>query len=195
MVLAEREFTAEQLITVEDFWAYIERPENADRKLELVNGVIVEDTVPGFDHGSIVVRLVVRIQPFVEAHDLGEVATEVDHYRPGDMFNTRRPDIEFMSKERLSAFDRDRFVPLMPDLAIEVKSPSNTEEQLHQKAAYYLAQGCRLVWVFDGQTRTARTHRLNPDGKPEVRTLTIEDTLDGEDVLPGFKLVLKDIFR
>ncbi len=143
MVASERVF--EQLYTVEQFWDFIEQPENADRKFELVNGVIVEEMSPGFEHGKFSLRIGSPMMIFVEANDLGSVAVEVDHYLPPDKFNTRRPDVEFISKERLALFDPIQYVPLMPDLAVEVKSPSNTPEELRQKAAYYLQNGARMV--------------------------------------------------
>jgi Uma2 family endonuclease len=170
----------------------LERPENADRKFELINGVIVEEMSPNFEHGKTIARIVAPLTIFVDANDLGEVAVEVDHYTPPDKFNTRRPDIEFISNERLAQFDPTGFVPLMPDLAIEVKSPTNTPEELRQKAAYYLQNGSRMVWLFYPEAQAATVHtQANPAGQ----TFGINDTLDGGDVLPGFKLPLKAVFR
>jgi Uma2 family endonuclease len=190
MVISERVF--EQLYTVNEFWAFIEQSENADRKFELVNGVIVEEMSPGFEHGKCSLRIGSPMMIFVDANDLGSVAVEVDHYLPPDKFNTRRPDVEFISKERLDLFDPTQYVPLMPDLAVEVKSPSNTPEELRQKAAYYLQNGSRMVWLVFPEEQIVVVYTLeNPAGEKFSKA----DTLDGGTVLPGFKLPLKDIFR
>jgi Uma2 family endonuclease len=190
MVISDR--VGEQLYTVDEFWDFLALPENANRKFELIYGVIVEEMSPSFEHGEMVLDIGSFVRAFVKEHDLGRVAVEVDHYNPPDKFNTRRPDIEFISKERLAQFDPTGFVPLMPDLAIEVKSPTNTPEELRQKAAYYLQNGARMVWLFNPETQTVMAHtQENPAGKK----FGIDDTLDGGDVLPGFRLALKDIFR
>jgi len=187
-----RDYPAERLYTVEEFWDFLELPENQDRKFELINGVIVEAMSPGFQHGVVVLDIGSFMRVFVRQNDLGEVAVEVDHYLPPDKFNTRRPDVEFISKARLGTFDPTQYVPLMPDLAVEVKSPSNTPEELRQKAAYYLQNGVRLVWLVFPDTQTVFVH--TPDN-PAGKKFGMEDTLDGGDVLPGFTLALKDIFR
>lgn len=187
-----REYPAERLYTVEEFWAFLEQPENADRKFELINGVIVEDMSPGFAHGKFTLRIGSPMMVFADQHDLGEVAVEVDHYLPPDKFNTRRPDVEFISKVRLMAFDPSEYVPLMPDLAVEVKSPSNTPDELRQKAAYYLQNGTRMVWLVFPDIQTVFVYTVdNPAGKK----FGLDDTLDGGDVLPGFTLAVAAIFR
>ncbi len=182
----------ERLVTVDEFWKFLELPQNADRKFELINGVVVEDMSPSFEHGTIALRIGARLLAFVDDHDLGKVAVEVDHYNPPDKFNTRRPDVEFISKSRLDEFDSSGYVPLMPDLAVEVKSPTNTPQDLRQKAAYYLQTGSRMVWLVYPETATITVY--TPDN-PAGHTYTAADTLDAGDLLPGFTLPLSAIFR
>jgi Uma2 family endonuclease len=187
-----REYPAERLYTVEEFWEFLEQPENKNRKFELMNGVIVEYMSPGFAHGVIVLDIGAFVRVFVRQNDLGEVAVEVDHYLPPDKFNTRRPDVEFISKVRLAAFDPSEYVPLMPDLAVEVKSPSNTPDELRQKAAYYLQNGARMVWLVFPDIQTVFVYTVD---NPAGNKFGIEDILDGGDVLPGFTLPVATIFR
>jgi Uma2 family endonuclease len=185
--------TDERLITTDEFWTIVERPENADRRLELVYGVIVDDVTSGvFIHGHLMVQIVARLHPFVEAQQLGETVVSVDHYLPGDRFNTRRPDIEFNTWETLKRIDPAHPVPHMPDMAIEIKSPGNTKAELRQKAAYYLQHGTRLVWVVYIDERIVVVYTPN---QPAGQIMRVGDTLDGGDLLPGFRLPLKDIFR
>jgi Uma2 family endonuclease len=80
-------------------------------------------------------------------------------------------------------------VPEMPDLAVEVKSPDDSLKLLRDKAHYYLANGTRLVWLVIPEKRLVEVY--TPD---DEQILTEEDTLSGEDVLPGFTLPVRDIF-
>jgi Uma2 family endonuclease len=187
-----REYPAERLYTVEEFWEFLEQPDNKDHKFELIYGVIVAHKPSGFAHGIVRLNIGSPMMIFADQHYLGEVAVEVDHYLPPDKFNTRRPDVEFISKARLAAFDTSGYVPLMPDLAVEVKSPSNTPDELRQKAAYYLQNGARMVWLVFPDIQTVFVYTMdNPAGKK----FGIDDTLDGGDVLPGFTLSVATIFR
>lgn len=79
----------------------------------------------------------------------------------------------------------------MPDIAVEVKSPSKTNIGLRNKAAYYIEQGSRMVWLIYPAKQLVEVYR--PDRDLEI--LTMNDVLDGADVLPGFSLPVKDIFQ
>ena len=70
-------------------------------------------------------------------------------------------------------------------------SPSDRFDQVMGKVRDYLEAGTPLLWVLDPRSQTAAVFR---PGQP-VRFLDIDDALDGEDVLPGFVLPLRDVFR
>ncbi len=77
-----------------------------------------------------------------------------------------------------------------PDLAVEVISPNNTFEELHQKIVEYFENGCRLVWAINPDEKSILVyHKPEPD-----KLLQITDNLDGEDILPGFTLAVADLF-
>ena len=77
----------------------------------------------------------------------------------------------------------------MPDLAIEVKSPDDSNTELREKALFYLKNGTRVVILaFPAQ------RRLEIYSEAAVETLNINDTFDGSDVLPDFSLAVRDIF-
>ena len=78
----------------------------------------------------------------------------------------------------------------MPDLAIEVLSGSNTKAEMERKRAECFDAGVRLVWEVDPTTRIVSVY--TPDGS--VVRLDSSQTLDGGDVLPGFSLVLSELF-
>ncbi len=181
-----------KLFTVDEFDRLLELPENEDRRFELINGEIVEMS-PKLNHGLIGSFIHGSIFVYLTSHPIGKAMFEVDHYVPEDAYNTRRPDVSFISHERMQNLKLTANVPLMPDLAVEVKSPSNYytgSEGLRQKAEYYLAHGSRLVWIVDPETETIEVYE--PDESPE--TLRIGDTLTGADVLPGFTVSVAQIF-
>lgn len=78
----------------------------------------------------------------------------------------------------------------MPDLAVKVQSPSPSEDYMAEKAAYYLTNGSRIVWLVFPAKHLVEVHR-----RGHVDTFSEGDTLDGADVLPGFTLSVSDVFR
>ena len=82
------------------------------------------------------------------------------------------------------------YAEVLPDLVVEVASPSNSHWELNDKALMWLRYGVRLVWVVHPDTRSVDMHR---EGE-RVRTLVDDDTLGGGDVLPGFTCSVNDIF-
>ena len=106
----------------------------------------------------------------------------------------RIPDVSFISKQRLSAAKLARNKPIpsvVPDLAIEVLSKGNTKREMNRKLREYFKAGVRLVWYIDSRTRTAVAYTsIN-----EAIHIERNGTLKGGEVLPGFKLSLKELFQ
>ena len=104
----------------------------------------------------------------------------------------RFPDAWFVRAERVPLGGIPRgFWPGAPDLAIEVLSPSDRWADVLRKVTEYIEAGTRLVWVIDPETR--RAHVFRPDRAPLV--VDEHGSLDGEDVLPGFALPLRDALQ
>ena len=78
----------------------------------------------------------------------------------------------------------------MPDLAVKIKSPTDTITEMRETAAYYVANGSRLVWLVYPNYRLVEVYRPEAD----VEILGEDDTLTGGDVLPGFALPVRAIF-
>lgn len=156
------------------------------QKYELVDGEI-RVSPAGYRHGRVCMRLALRLGAFVEERHLGDLFDSSTGFRlPGG--NVRLPDVSFVAKGRLVG-DADGFGDLAPDLAIEVLSPNDRSRQVLDKVGEYLQAGVPLVWVIDPKRRTAAVYRSLTD----VRRLGPEDSLDGEDVLPGFRCGLADV--
>ena len=108
--------------------------------------------------------------------------------------NKRSPDISFMAKERLQGLDElpDGFLEGAPDLAIEILSPSNTVEEIHDKLVEYFESGAQLVWVIHPKEHYVLVYRSS--AQPD-RLLKSTDMLDGEDIIPGFTLPVANLFQ
>ena len=99
------------------------------------------------------------------------------------------PDVGFISRASQPKRPRDTWVPQAPDLAVEVVSPTDGAKQIADKVVNYVHAGT-LVWYFYPDEQEVKVYE---PGQP-VKTLTINDTLDGGRILPSFNLALKDIF-
>lgn len=159
------------------------------RKYELVDGEI-RVSPAGSRHGEICARLIVRLGGFIEAHGLGKLFDSSTGFRlPGG--NVRCPDVGFVAKGH---FDQDRapegFPDLAPDLAVEVLSPDDRPRHVLDKVGEYLEAGVRLVWVVDPAREAIAVYRSPTD----VEEVPADGSLDGEEVVPGFRCPLRDIF-
>jgi Uma2 family endonuclease len=177
-----------RLLTIEEF----ERlPEEDGYRVELDGGRLVREPVPAPLHGRLGLKLGVRIDAFVERHDLGVTFDTAGFVLRRDPDTVRGPDVSFVSKSRLPATGyAGGFWRMAPDLAVEIMSPSNRLADMLHKAAEYIDAGSRLVWLIDARRRRATVVRPGMDPV----TLGAEGVLDGADVLPGFRLALTDLF-
>lgn len=158
---------------------------------ELQAGLLLAEPVPMHPHGRVQVRLFTILSTFVERHGVGEVFGAMGFVLARDPDTVRAPDVSFISRERLDSLgDGTRFTSGVPDLAIEIVSPSNHPGEIHGKVADYLAAGAHLVWVVDPRARIVTVYRtlLAP------RRLGEEATLDGGDVIPGFAILVAKVF-
>lgn len=176
-------------MTYSEFEAFTDAPDKRGRAFELINGEIVEVSPTEF-HASIVARITLRIGNFVEQYRLGRIGVEPRHKMPDDDHNAYLPDFAFTSRETALPIVKRGAVPRMPDLAVEVKSPDDSNVALREKAAYYLANGSRMVWVVYPEQQLVEIYQPNAD----IQMLTANDMIDGGEVLPGFTLPVRDVF-
>ncbi|MFM9964763.1 MAG: Uma2 family endonuclease [Planctomycetaceae bacterium] len=168
-----------------------------DKDFELVNGELVERNMSWESEriGSNVLGLVWN---HCRQHNLGEVNGSNAGYQcfeevfPDDADRTRKPDVSFISRERLP---KQPVVKgnclIVPDLAVEVVSPNDLYHEVEEKVEEYLQAGVRLVWVVDPHKQRIRIHRANGT----VQDLRPHDELSGEDVLVGFRCPVSEVFR
>jgi Uma2 family endonuclease len=175
-----------RVVTAEELFQY---PDS--EYYELVRGVPSVSEPPGGVHGSVASRIVARLADHVERLGLGSVLVEAGYVLKRSPDTVRGPDVSFMSLTRLPP-DRipEQFIPGAPDLAVEILSPSSRWSDVEEKIADYFAAGARLVWMVDLVERRAIVRY--PDRPPRI--VAAGESLDGEDVVPGFALALAELF-
>ena len=105
----------------------------------------------------------------------------------------RSPDSSWIPHERLAQLtpeQRKKFIPACPDFVLELRSPSDAMATLHAKLREYMANGARLGWLLDPETRRVFVYR--PDAPMEQ--LDDPATVSGDPVLPGFVLDLREVW-
>ena len=162
------------------------------RRLELVKGKVYEMAPAGGRHGYTAMNSGIILGGHVRSNRLGRVfAAETGFILRRDPDTVRAPDLAFVSQSRLSVDEiPDSFIDLIPDLVVEVVSPGDTRREVREKVEDWLRAGVRLVWVLYPATRSAVAYR-SPD---DITHLTAGDSLNGEDVVPGFTCQVAELF-
>ncbi len=180
--LLQREYTPEDLLTMP-----------GGENFELIDGRLVERHM-GFLAGWVAGELIRVLGNHCRQYHLGWVLPGGDAgYQgfPGSPRSVRKPDVSFV---RYGRFADDQlpagFARIVPDLIAEVVSPNDAYEEVDQKIEEYLRAGVRLVWVIGPQNHTIRAYRVNGSSY----SLRENDELDGEDVVPGFRCPVRDLF-
>lgn len=176
----------EQLYTAADLW---EMSRGDDRKrFELVKGELRAMSPSGGESTIVAANLLGFIIVHVKTNDLGYV-TGADGGFILDEDTVRVPDVGFVAKDRMPRPIPKKFIPLAPDLAVEVISPTDSASEVDEKIVQYLKAGVKMVWVVYPASRTVMAH--SADG---AYRLDEDAALDGGAVLPGFKLAVRDVF-
>jgi Uma2 family endonuclease len=167
----------------------LERLDIPGKSTELVRGRLVVQEPPGAYHGHVAGRLFFLLGQHVYPRNLGWLFSQHTGFRIASNPDTvRAPDVAFTSRERMPALQQHGYGAFAPDLVAEVLSPDDRPGEVLSKVGDWLAAGVRLVFVIDPDRREARVYRA--DGTQTV--VGDSDSLDGEDVLPGFSCRLGD---
>lgn len=181
-----------QFVTADEFLELCEtHPEFKDGSFELIHGEIVEK-VTTLEHGIVGTRLLYFLQGYLMNTNIGYLGMEVTSRNPNNKMNVRKPDISyFLDTSHLNI--KDTATPRMPELAVEIISPSQSRREMREKADYYLRNGSKLVWIIYPDTRTVEVCTWTGESLA-ITTLDEKATLTGGDVLPDFSVPLSDIF-
>lgn len=170
---------------------FIALPKDGHR-YELVNGELIDMGNSGAKHGYVCSTLMILLGGYVRIQKLGAMFDSSTAFKMKSG-NKRSPDISFVAKERLQGMEElpDGFLEGAPDLAVEILSPGNTVEEMHNKIVEYFENAARLVWVIHPNEHYVLVYRSpQPD-----RLLKSTDAIDGEEVIPGFTLAVSELFQ
>ncbi len=181
--------TAVALLTAEQYAAL---PDDG-RPTELVRGVVVPMNLPFPRHGEICARTVYLVMQYLETHPVGRaVCNDSGVITRRDPDTVRGPDVAFYSYARTPQGPLpQRYLPVPPELAFEVRSPGDRWREIHVKVGEYLEAGVTLVCVLDQQTETV--HVFHSDQAPRVVTADQELTLP--EVLADFRVPVGRFFE
>lgn len=169
--------------------AVAEVPLDPEKSYEVVNGEMEEKGMPGARHSGVCGRIHAELVMYLRSNKIGELYPEAS-FQIGT--NERVPDLAFISSGRIPAEgEPETKWPFAPDLAIEVVSPSDFYEKVHAKALEYLTAGVQQVWIVSPENQTITVYRSSVN----ITAFPRESDLVCEDLLPGFRCPLGQIFR
>jgi Uma2 family endonuclease len=166
---------------------------NKDYRIERTSeGNIIVVSPEGAGSGSGSARLTHLFYEWAEADGTGIIfGSSTGFTLPNKA--VRSPDVSWVLKSRLKSIsdhDWSRFLPLCPDFALELRSPSDRLPKVHAKMQEYIANGARLGWLLDPERKQVHIYRP----RVAVRTLTNPREVSGDPVLPGFRLAVPKIW-
>ena len=180
----------DKLYTVEEFLG-LDLPD--DEEYELIGGRVVARSKgsPSGEHGRVIFKIAGQMGVYLDKNPVGEGYTEAACTlgRP-EGADYVRPDVCFVTSGRTPPRFRGP-IPVAPDLAVEVWSPTDDTETIQNKLDAYKEAGVRLVWSVYLLNRYVLVYRLDDPG---IKLLNLGDELEGEDVLPGFRMPIKVFF-
>jgi len=158
---------------------------------ELVRGRLVMGSYMEWQHGLVASRMLLELSSFVNQQSLGIVLAGKTGFQIGhDPDTVRAPDVGFIRSERVPRVRTRGYFEGPPDLAVEVVSPTDRAGELLAKVQDWLSAGCRAVWVVDPTSQTVSIYR----GSRETAMLSVADELTDDEVLPGFRLPVAELF-
>jgi Uma2 family endonuclease len=176
MSVVTQTMTAEELLRLPD----------DGYRYELVQGELRRMSPAGHEHGDIVTNIITHMNAFARSRGLGKVYSETGFVIARNPDTVRAPDVAFVRADRVVPRGPGYF-PGAPDLAVEVISPTDSYTDVDEKTSEYLRAGCGAVIVVNPRTLAVHVHRA-------ASVVKVTDTLEVDDVVPGWKMPLAEIF-
>ena len=160
-------------------------------QLEVIDGELIRTPSPTPRHQEILGHLATHLFNYVEAKDLGEVYMgPLDTIL--DQFNVVRPDILFISKERLGAIAKE-WIFGAPDMVVEILARTTVDKDRRRKMAVYSQFGVQEYWIVDPEMKTIELYCQRKEGLALARHFSAEETFESP-LFPGFRIAVSSIF-
>ncbi|MYD11667.1 MAG: Uma2 family endonuclease [Chloroflexi bacterium] len=179
---------------IDDVWEIVHRPENDNRRFELLDGKLVEFPLAGFQHGVLAGEMCFHIYEANKRASLGLATARCGYHPPDDRWTVLGPSAAFTRKERVPYPLAKKYAARMPDLAVEIASFCNPYDWVREKLPKYLLNGTQLVWIVIPDRKGVEVCRLDDKGDIQSEFIGSGGALTGEPVLPGFSLELSALF-
>ena len=179
---------------IDDVWDIVHRPENDDKRFELLDGRLIEFPPAGFQHGVLAAEMCFHLYDANKRESLGLATARCGHHPPDDRWTVLGPSAAFTGKERVQYPLNKKCAARMPDLAVEIASFCNPLDWVHRKLPKYLENGTQLVWIVIPDKQGVEVCRLDDGGEIQSTFIDADGALSGEQVLPGFCLDLSALF-
>jgi Uma2 family endonuclease len=162
-------------------------------RYEVINGVRVEREPMGAFETVLASWLCHLINSFAAGKKLGLAVSEVLFILDAPRGLKRRPDVAFVSYAHWPAavVAREAAWNAIPDLAVEIVSPTNLAEEIDSKITDYFQAQVRQVWVVYPDSGRIYVYQ----SPTRITVLERTDTLDAGDVLPGFRLPIAQLYE
>jgi Uma2 family endonuclease len=192
LIKAEAMTTPRIKVTSQEFWNFINLPENANRFFERINGEIVEYMASNPYCSETAINIATFFKIYLFQNDIGRVTGEGGGYDVSED-DTFAPDVAFILYERQENLPYRGFATTYPDIAVEVLSPSDLADpkrRIQEKLDKYIAIPIPLLWMVYPERKEVEIYEMGV----KTRVATENDVLDGGKILPGFQVKVADIF-
>ena len=184
--------TAARLMSADEFFDFVHRPENRDRCFELESGELIESSRPGERHGLVCANVVFELSVHVRRRGQGYVCSNdtgliLEH----DPDTVRGPDVVLYTQSMQYDQLNRKYSEQPPTLAVEVLSPNASFGRVTRRVSQLLRHGVGMVWLVEPEARTVTVYR---DGAVPV-VFDDSEELAVEDLLPGFRCKVADLFH
>lgn len=184
--------TTTPLMTLEEFLAFTQRPENAEREYELDRGEVVEMPRPGELHGFTCSTICMWLTLYLLRRGSGYfLPNDTGYLLQRAPATLRGPDVMLYLEDRTAEQMSSSHTERRPDLIIEVLSLNDRMSDVNRKIGQYLTRGVPLVWLVDPDLHCVTVYR---PGEMH-RVLDGQDDLSCEAVLPGLHLTVAELFQ
>ncbi len=161
-------------------------------RYELLGGSLNMMSPAGGRHGRVAMRIALLLGNHVDRENLGVVfAAETGFRIASEPDTVIAADVSYVAHSRMKGIEEEtHFLPLAPDLVVEVISPSDTFTKVESKSFLWLDSGCRLVLLADPKTAMVHAYRA----RSNIQLYEGDATLDASDVVPGWQVQVAQFF-